>query len=83
MTVVRDVLLELREGPRRRGLASQLRLRVLNDAGMCELRGEDLAGNLHFHYRDLRAFCVLHEFESTLAELQGDYRAVVAALGHG
>ena len=84
MTVVRDVILELREEAHHSGRVPRLRLRVLSEAGVYDLRGEDDAGNLHFRYQDQRAFCVLQEFESTLAELQGDYRTVgVAAAAHG
>lgn len=84
MTVVRDVTLELREGARHSGRVPRLRLRVLSEAGVYDLRGEDEAGNLHFRYQDQRVFCVMQEFESTLAELQGAYRPVgVVAAGHG
>lgn len=84
MAVVRDVTLELRQEARHSGRVPRLRLRVLAEAGVYDLRGEDEAGNLHFRYQDQRAFCVIQEFESTLAELQGDYRAVgVIAAAHG
>jgi hypothetical protein len=82
MRVVRDVTLELREQARHGGRV--LRLRVLLEAGVYDLRGEDEAGNLHFRYQDQRVFCVMQEFESTLSELLGDYRAVAGpAAAHG
>lgn len=84
MRVVRDVTLELREEARHGGRVPQLRLRVLLEAGVYDLRGEDEAGNLHFRYQDQRVFCVMQEFESTLSELLGDYRAVEGpASAHG
>ena len=84
MNVLRDVTLELREGARHSGRVPRLRVRVLAEAGVYDLRGEDEAGNLHFRYQDQRVFCVLQEFESTLAELQDDYREIgVVATAHG
>lgn len=84
MAVVREVTLELKEEALPSGQPRRLRLSIRDDAGVYDLRGEDEAGNLRFRYQDQRAFCVVQEFESTLEELQGDYRvAEGAAAAHG
>ncbi len=55
------------------------------EAGRCfELRGEDLAGNVRFSYRDARRLEVLEEFECTVAELLEEYTpAGEARVVHG
>jgi hypothetical protein len=84
MAVVREVALELKEEALPSGQPSRLRLSIRDDAGVYDLRGEDEAGNLRFGYRDHRAFCVVQEFDRTLAELREDYRiAEDASAAHG